>query len=480
MAAGGTLRELCDETTCPICLEYFTDPVIIDCGHIFCQACITQCWSKSDTDTCCPQCKETVQGKNFKPNQQLANVVELVKKLQEGKRAEEKSGMCARHQEPLKLFCKDDEAPICVVCDKAKEHKEHWVIPLEEASGEFKEKIKSRMQSLEKERQKLMEQTVVEDQRGQKCLAQVEEERQKSISSFGLMQKFLEEKKCFWLALLDDLKKKIEKRQEENVTRLSEEIFSLTNLITEMERKSQQPASEFLQDIKSTLARCKGAQGKQLVDFSPELEDTLRIHFEKNIALEKAVGKCAAYLEEALYKVNVTLDPDTAHPELILSEDLKSVKNGGGYRQLPGNPERFDVRPCVLGREKFTSGRHQWEVDVEGESAQWAVGVTRESVKRKGEISLTPNEGFWVVQKSGHYTYGPFFEILALTSPKPTKLSLVSKLRRIRVSLDYEESRVAFSNVDTGKQIFTFSSASFSGERIRPFFLVYSGVGLKC
>ncbi|XP_053159015.1 zinc finger protein RFP-like isoform X2 [Hemicordylus capensis] len=390
--------------------------------------------------------------------------------------------MCERHQEPLKLFCEDDEAPICVVCDKAKEHKEHWVIPLEEAYEKYKGKIKARMQSLEKERQKLMEQTVVEDQRGQKCLTKVQDERQKSLSAFDQMQKLLEEKKSFWLALLDDLEKKTKKRQEENVTRLSEETLSLSNLITEMERKSLQPASEFLQDISSTLSRCKGAQRKPLVDFSLNLEDTLRIYSEKNSALEKAVGKCAESLEEALNKVNVTLDPDTAHPGLILSQDLKSVKNGGGYRQLPGNPERFDVRPCVLGHEKFTSGRHQWEVNVQGGSSQWAVGIARESVKRKGEISLTPNEGFWVVRKSGHYRDGPIisWELLALTSPKPTKLSLGGKIRKIRVSLDYEESCVAFSNVDTGKLLFTFSSASFSGERICPFFLVYSGVGLKC
>ncbi|XP_053159013.1 zinc finger protein RFP-like isoform X2 [Hemicordylus capensis] len=471
MAAGGPLKELCDETTCPICLEYFKDPVIIGCGHIFCQACITQCCGQSDTDTCCPQCRETIQAKNVKPNRQLANVVELVKKLQEGKRAEEKSGICARHQEPLKLFCKDDEAPICVVCDKAKDHRNH------------EEVIQDQLPSLEKVREKFTEQTVAEKQRGQECLTKVQDERQKSLSAFDQMQKLLEEKKSFWLALLDDLEKKTKKRQEENVTRLSEEILSLSNLITEMERKSLQPASEFLQDISSILSRCKEAQGKQLVDFSPNLEETLRIYTEKNSAVEKAVEKCAESLEEALHKVNVTLDPDTAHPELILSQDLKSVENRGGYQQQPGNPERFDVGPCILGREKFTSGRHEWEVNVEGALSQWAVGVARESVKRKGNKSLTPNEGFWAVQvKSIPDFYGSMrsWELLALTFPRPTKLSLGSKLRRICVSLDYEEGCVAFSNVDTGKLLFHFSSASFSGERICPFFLVYSGSRLKC
>uniref|UniRef100_A0A452GPC4 RING-type domain-containing protein n=1 Tax=Gopherus agassizii TaxID=38772 RepID=A0A452GPC4_9SAUR len=70
-----------EEATCPICLEYFKDPVIIECGHNFCRACIAQCWEGSDTAASCPQCRETVQQRNLRPNRKLANMVEITKRL---------------------------------------------------------------------------------------------------------------------------------------------------------------------------------------------------------------------------------------------------------------------------------------------------------------------------------------------------------------------------------------------------------------
>uniref|UniRef100_A0A674I997 RING-type domain-containing protein n=1 Tax=Terrapene triunguis TaxID=2587831 RepID=A0A674I997_9SAUR len=95
-----------EEATCPVCLEYFTEPVTLECGHNFCRACISQCWEGSDTATSCPQCRETVQQRNLRPNRQLLrNIVEAARelKLQTG-REPEPERLCEKHKEPLKLF----------------------------------------------------------------------------------------------------------------------------------------------------------------------------------------------------------------------------------------------------------------------------------------------------------------------------------------------------------------------------------------
>ncbi|XP_054832464.1 zinc finger protein RFP-like [Eublepharis macularius] len=490
MATGGLVKEFCDQATCPVCLEYFKNPVTIDCGHNFCQACLTQCWEESNKAASCPQCRETVQKRNFKPNQPLANIVEIIKKHYEGERAEGKQRMCERHQEPLKLFCKDDGAPICVVCDRSKSHQNHSVLPVEEAFEEFKEKIQAQVLSLEKEREKLKEQEVIEEQKSQKCLTQLEVEKQKILSTFAEMREFLEEKEHLLLTQITDLEKEIKKKQEENITRLCEEIPRLSILLTEMEGKCQQPQSQFLQNIGSTLSSLWGGgkmfficllnatiftsrfekeQVGNVMDLCPWLEEVPRIYSRKNSSLEKAMEKCKGLLDQVLNKVNVTLDPDTANPHLILSEDLKSVRWEGKEQDLSKTPERFDKERCVLGRERFSSGRHWWEVEVveeEEEGALWAVGVTRESIKRKGYFSLNPNEGIWA--------------LAAFTSPKRTPLDFRPEPRKILVSLDYEDGSVRFFDAETDHLIFTFSSAVFSGEKLCPYFWVGKGVTLKC
>ncbi|NXK79207.1 BT1A1 protein, partial [Amazona guildingii] len=156
----------------------------------------------------------------------------------------------------------------------------------------------------------------------------------------------------------------------------------------------------------------------------------------------------------------VTLDPDTAHPDLILSEDGKSVRRGAGRRDVPDNPERFDYWPFVLGCQGFAAGRHCWEVEV-GDSGDWALGVARDSIHRKGHLSLCPQGGIWGLEKWGG-------QVRALTPRKVTLLPLRWVPRRVSVHLDYGGGTVAFFDADEGGLMFIFSRAAFTGERVRP------------
>ncbi|XP_077187160.1 zinc finger protein RFP-like isoform X2 [Paroedura picta] len=452
MAAAEAVKGLHAEATCPVCLDYFEDPVTTDCGHSFCRACLTHCHRNSGPRAPCPVCKATLQKGSFRPNRHLANIVEHIKKLEEGKRAEGKWGICETHEESLKLFCKDDEALICVVCDKSKGHQDHRVLPLEEAAQEYK--------------------------------AVLDVEKQKTQSIFSQMQTFLQEKEHARLAVLEDLQNKTKKWQVQNVVQFTEDVFSLDHLISEMEENCQLSASEFLQDIGSTMSRYEKKPERTAAEFAPGLEERLRICCQKNSALEGVIGVYKEFLEKAMDKVNVTLDPDTAHPELLLSEDLKSMSLGDRKQDLPDNPERFNCISCVLGSEGFTSGRHWWEVEVKtkvevaGRTWWWNVGVARESVMRKGYFRKIPDEGVWAV---GRPFRNILCHLLGFASSSVTRLQLKHNLRKIRVSLRYEEGLVEFFDADTNDAIFSFPSASFSGEKIRPFFWVGEyGVSLNC
>ncbi|CAM5158523.1 unnamed protein product [Eretmochelys imbricata] len=176
--------------------------------------------------------------------------------------------------------------------------------------------------------------------------------------------------------------------------------------------------------------------------------------------------RLVAPIEEA----NVTLDPDTAHPQLVLSEDGKSVRGGDTRQQLPDNPGRFDTERYVLGCEGFTAGRHCWEVEVGG-GRFWAVGVARESVGRKGRISCSPEGGIWAVQ----WWWDQF---RALSSPA-TPLPLSRAPSRIRVCLDCGRGQVTFIDAGAEAPIFTFPPGSVPGERIRPWLWVGWGSRLR-
>ncbi|XP_042701540.1 zinc finger protein RFP-like isoform X2 [Chrysemys picta bellii] len=447
MATENPVESLQEEATCPICLEYFKAPVILDCGHNFCRLCVTQCWQGSNANFSCPQCREILQHRNFRPNRQLANVVELAKQLslQVAKGAEGER-VCETHGEALKLFCEEDQTPICVVCDRSKEHRAHAVVPIEEAAQEYKK--------------------------------QTEAERQKIMSEFEQLHQFLREQERLLLARLAELDQEIVKLQDENVTKLSKEISHLSEQISELEGKCRQPASEFLQDIRSTMSRSEEGKFQQLLEASSELERSLSNFCQKNIAVKLTLNKLKDVLPLELKtgkgksmgsdeKASVTLDPDTAHPRLLLSVDRKILTWDVIRLNRPDHPQRFDSSPCVLGCEEFTSGRHCWEVEV-GHGTAWAVGVARESVKRKEELSAAPEGGIWAVQRWG-------FQFQALTSP-PTPLSLSCVPSRIQVSLDCEQGQVAFFSTDGEAPIFTFPPTSFTGERLRPFFWVW-GVG---
>lgn len=154
----------------------------------------------------------------------------------------------------------------------------------------------------------------------------------------------------------------------------------------------------------------------------------------------------------ALSVGDVTLDPDTANPELVLSEDRRSVRRGDLRQSLPDSPERFDPGPCVLGREPLTSGRHYWEVEV-GERASWALGVCRENANRKEKGELFAGNGFWILVFLGGF----------YNSSEPAFAPLRDPPRRVGIFLDYEAGQLSFYSATDGSLLYAFPETPFSG-----------------
>ncbi|XP_072331387.1 zinc-binding protein A33-like isoform X2 [Scyliorhinus torazame] len=430
---------LTSEVTCPICLNLYQDPVRLECEHNFCRACIGDFWGELESGFSCPQCQETFPQLRFKSNRLLANIVERVRQLRLDTSAPSREPslvLCTRHEEKLKLYCQDDQEAICVVCGVSKEHKDHRIVPIHETVQFCQEKLKESSVQLTKRVEAIKGIEASQEKKVQELKDRADAIKRHIISEFDVLRTFLQEEQDVVLGRLQEEEQKLLQEMEENFKKLHDEKSTLESVIVNIQqRMSEEDPVCLLQDIKDLSERLK--QGIANCEVVP--------------ASRLNVGSFQGPLQYAAWKkmrklispvpAPLTLDPSSANPYLVLSEDLTAAKYSYTSQQFPDNLERFDFCACVLGSVGFASGRHYWEVDVGGRT-DWDVGVAAETIDREGWVILTPENGFWTF---GHVEH-----------------------LRIGVYLDHDGGQVSFYNAEDMSHLHTFMD-TFT-EKLFPFF----------
>lgn len=168
----------------------------------------------------------------------------------------------------------------------------------------------------------------------------------------------------------------------------------------------------------------------------------------------------------------MTLDGSSAHPDLIISRNLKTVSLDFVLQsEEPTDHKRFYPLRCVLGSPGLERGCHSWKVTLQGlEGGGCVVGVVSDLVPRRGMLAIEPSAGFWVLRITGSECQAiaefGLLEDLPVLAP-----------RKVGVYVDHELGEVTFYNAITGHHIYTFHT-SFPG-RVFPFFqLLLSGTRL--
>ncbi|CAM5158135.1 unnamed protein product [Eretmochelys imbricata] len=160
----------------------------------------------------------------------------------------------------------------------------------------IREQIQTQLNTLKQERGELLEWKQDAETQSQEYLGKIEAERQKIMSEFEQLRQFLDEQERLLLAQLEELDKEIVKIQDENVTKLSEKISRLGDLISEIEEKCQQPTIEFLQDIKSTWSRCEKVKFEKPMAVSQDMSERVGVSSQRNVCLQEALKKFRGHL----------------------------------------------------------------------------------------------------------------------------------------------------------------------------------------
>ncbi|XP_028850669.1 uncharacterized protein LOC114798821 isoform X3 [Denticeps clupeoides] len=522
-SSGSFLSE--EQLRCSICRDVFTDPVSTPCGHNFCMGCIKEYWDncsqsrcpvcnktystrpelclnttlsemmaqfrtlltenassatgRSPTVSCdictdlaiksCLMCLTSYCETHIKPHKTAAKLkrhelIDPVKNLEDY--------ICSNHDRPLKFFCRDNQMFVCQFCTEG-DHRGHNTVPLAEEYVEKKSylmKTQTEVQQMIQDRLKKIQDIEYQMEIRKKY---TDDEISASVEIFTALLHSIERSQAELLEVMEEKQRAAERQAEELIKDLQQEITELQKRNSELEKISHTEDHLHLLQIYPTLCSPPHTKNWAEVRIDNELW-TVKVCEERMKTLKRAVSELNQLFNKEmdkldqtqptllkLHAVDVTLDPDSAHPFLILSDDGKQVRNGDKLQNIPDKPERFYPCGCVLGKEGFSSGRFYYEVEV-GRKTEWDLGVARESINRKGKITATPRNGQWSVSMKNGNKYKAYAD-------PPVLLSLSKKPQKVGVFVDYKEGLVSFYDAENRRHIYSFTGQTFS-EKLYPYF----------
>uniref|UniRef100_A0A8C1NUJ9 Uncharacterized protein n=1 Tax=Cyprinus carpio TaxID=7962 RepID=A0A8C1NUJ9_CYPCA len=418
---------------------------------VICRYCLQRFWEKPGHKAC-PLCRRRVS-KEPPLNLNLRNLCEAYQEERRLKSSIGDENVCSLHKEKLRLFCLDDQQAVCLVCRDSRKHTNHKFCPIDETLVDNKEKLQDLLNHLQQKLTKFETFKQNLDKSAEHIKAQAQCTEKQIKEEFEKLHQLLHDEEVIRITALREEEKQKSQKMIDRIEETSKQIVYLTRTIRDIEEQMKAGDDSFLRVPMSQHGLSDPENvSETLIDVPKHLSNL------KFTVLQK--------MQEYMKYTPVSLDPNTAHSNLVVSDDLTSVQFRDEEKLLPDNLERFDTRECVLASEGFDSGLHCWDVEV-GDLTNWTFGVMTESAQRKDDI-LT-KKGLWVLG----YASGEYYAFITPEQSPP--LAVKNKLQKIRVQLNYEKGKLSFIDPLNNTYIHTFTQ-KFT-EKVYPWFGVRCDIG---
>ncbi|XP_073473777.1 E3 ubiquitin-protein ligase TRIM39-like [Aquarana catesbeiana] len=503
MASADLRREL----DCSVCLNIYTDPVILTCGHNFCRVCIDRVLDTQGRSGgySCPECRTEFQDRPaLCRNITLCNIVENFLSTQPDEEKSEvfcthcvdspvpavksclhceaslcdkhlrvhskspehvlcdpttslESRKCSVHKKILEYYCSVDDTCICLACRLDGAHHGHQVKMLAAASEMKKEKMKTVHQKLKTKQKEAVRRIQHLQEHQRKVMNKADGEKSKITVLLGNLRRRLE-----------DLEKKVLGEISEQAEKIS---ISISNMTRELEIKKEELSRkmgdiEELCNMMDPLIVLQKSETGDLCDTEDGDDEDRERHYNlRDLDMGGISHTLHTGLSDIMSGINNRmegagekfLDKSTAGDKLQISEDGKTVTAfPSPFRNLPETPKRCKFSQ-VMSSQSFSSGRHVWEVNIGG-SDKWDIGMCYPSVKRswKPEICYKRDHPDLVQYKNKYWGVHKYDINVELDEHK-YGYKAISNI--IRMYLDYEAGKISIYDPTVPvRHIYTFTA----------------------
>ncbi|KAM8742963.1 uncharacterized protein AB9X84_017442 [Acanthopagrus schlegelii] len=357
-------------------------------------------------------CEKHLQPHYESPTFKKHKLVEPSEKLQEN--------ICSRHDEVMKMFCRTDQQCICYLCS-VDEHKGHDTVSAAAERTERQRELEGSRHNIQQRIQDREEDVKLLQQEVEAINGSADKAVKHSEKIFTQLIRLMEKRRS-------DVKQQVRSQQETEVSRVKELQEKLEQEITELKRKDAElkklshteDHTQFLHNYPSLSALSESTHSSSInirplkyfedvtaavSELRDKLQDVLRDTWT-NISLTVTDVDVLLSLPENMtradflrYSHEITLDPNTAHTYLLLSEGNRKATFTTRQQSYPDHPDRFTRWPQVLSRESLT-GRCYWEVEWREGGEGVGVAVAYKNISRagsSGECRFGCNNKSWML-----------------------------------------------------------------------------------